>query len=218
MRALSICLLLITQALLHAEDGITVTCRFLSLDTKALPPMLAPSTGGAEAELIVPTSALSEPIACFSKTDTLTFFAAADHKPLATAKIPANIKSAILCFVPAGTATNSLPWRIFIVENSPKNCPPGGVFVANFHSQDIRFVIGETKLILHPGSTYGVPMPTKRNEGNMASVMFQFQKGDAWVGATDTMLRFLPRISYFMFASMDATTGRPQVTSFQNID
>jgi hypothetical protein len=103
-----------------------------------------------------------------------------------------------------------------VVEDSAKNFPDGGAFVANFHSQDIRFVIGETKLILHPGATYGVPIPTKRDSFNMAPVAFQFQQDGAWVGASETMLRFLPKTNYLMFTFMDKSSGRPRVVTFQD--
>ncbi|MCX8496239.1 MAG: hypothetical protein ORN51_08670 [Akkermansiaceae bacterium] len=217
MRILTICFSLLFQTILHAQDGTKVDCRFLSLDTQnEVPKMLVLSGKDAQASLTVPTGSISEKMTCFSLTDTFTFVSAADQKPIATAKISPNIKAAILVFVPGPSASDKPTWRIFVVEDSAKNFPDGGAFVANFHSQDIRFVIGETKLILHPGATYGVPIPTKRDSFNMAPVAFQFQQDGAWVGASETMLRFLPKTNYLMFTFMDKSSGRPRVVTFQD--
>jgi hypothetical protein len=217
MRTLSLYFLILTQTILHAQDGTKVDCRFLSLDTQnELPKILVLSSKDAEASLTVPNGSISEKVTCFSQTDTFTFLSAADQKPIATAKISPSIKTAILVFVPGPPAAGTPTWRIFVVEDSSKNFPDGGAFVANFHSQDIRFIIGETKLILKPGSIHGVSMPTKRDSFNMAPVAFQFLQDGAWVGASETMLRFLPKTNYLMFTFLDKASGRPRVMTFQD--
>lgn len=195
-----------------------VKCRFASLETgRAMPALLALSADGAEFPIAVPTGSLSEETTCYSKNNIFSFLQAADHQPAANATIPGNVKSALLVFVPAPKTPNAPPWRVFVVEDSPKNFPDGGAFVANFHSQDIRFVIGESKIMLQPGGFHGVARPTKRDDFNMAAVAFQFQQDGNWRNASETMLRFLPDKNYLMFAYLDAASGRPRVTTFQNV-
>lgn len=215
--AVSVCLL--SSAPPGNAQGVRmVKCRFASLETGiAMPAMLALSADGAEFPIAVPTGSLSEETACFSKTNHFSFLQAGDHQPAAIASIPENVKSAMLVFIPAPKAPNTLPWRVFVVEDTPKNFPDGGAFVANFHSQDIRFVIGESKIMLKPGSFSGVASPTKRDDFNMAQVAFQFQQDGNWRSASETMLRFLPNKGYLMFAYFDAASGRPRITTFQNV-
>lgn len=217
MRTLSLCLLLLYPALTLADDGRKVDCRFVSLSSDAPPPaLLTTSADGAETPVAVPTGALSAPSPCFSKNNTISFLTAADRTPAATATIPADVKAAILVFVAAPKAPGALPWRVFVIEDSAKNFPDGGAFVANFHSQDIRFVIGETKLMLRPAGSHGVARPAQRDAFNMASVAFQFQQGDTWRDASESMMRFLPGMRYLMFAFIDPASGRPRVVTFQD--
>ena len=217
IRACSLYLLL-SASLGNAQDVRMVKCRFASLDTDAaMPAMIALSADGAEFPIAVPTGSLSGETACYSKTNNFSFLQAGNHQPAAIASIPENVKSAMLVFIPAPKTPNSLPWRVFVVEDSPKNFPDGGAFVANFHTQDIRFVIGEAKIMLKPGSFSGVSGPTKRDDFNMAPVVFQFQQDGNWRSASETMLRFLPGKSYLMFAYFDTASGRPRITTFQNV-
>lgn len=217
MRTLWFCLFLLYPVFTRAEDGRKVECRFVSLSSETPPPaLLTTSADGVESPVAVPNGALSAVSPCFSKTDTFSFLSAADHTPAATATIPADVKSAILVFVAVPKAAGSLPWRVFVIEDSAKNFPDGGAFVANFHSQDIRFVIGENKLMLHPAGSHGVARPTQRDDFNMATVVFQFQQGDTWRDASESMMRFLPGMRYLMFAFVDAASGRPRVVTFQD--
>lgn len=217
MRILWLYLFLLYPVFTKAEDGRKVDCRFVSLSSDTpLPTLLTTSADGVESPVAVPTGALSAASPCFSKTNSFVFLSAADRTPAATATIPADVNSAILVFVPMPKAPNSLPWRVFVVEDSTKNFPDGGAFVANFHNQDIRFVIGENKIMLHPASSHGVARPTQRDDFNMAAVTFQFQQGDAWKDASESMMRFLPGMRYLMFAFVDATSGRPRVITFQD--
>jgi hypothetical protein len=182
-----------------------------------MPDMLALSADGTEFPIAVPKGSLSDETACYSKTNSFSFLQTGNHQPAAIANIPENVKSAMLVFLPAPKTPNTLPWRVFVVEDSPKNFPDGGAFVANFYSQDIRFVIGESKIMLKPGGFVGVPRPTKRDDFNMAPVVFQFLQDVSWRNASETMLRFLPNKNYLMFAYLDPASGRPRVTTVQNV-
>ena len=216
MRILSICLLLL-PTMLTAQEGRTVKCRLAVLNVNALPPaMLAATAEGAEISVNVPNGSISGESVLFSKTNTFRFLSATDRTPAANATIPEGVNAAILLFVAAPQAPGALPWRVFVIEDSAKNFPDGGAFVANFHNQEIRFVVGEKKLILRPGGSYGVSRPEERDDFNMAAVVFQFQLGDVWRNASESTLRFLPGSRYLMFAFVDSESGRPRVVSFQD--
>ena len=59
-------------------------------------------------------------------------------------------------------------------------------------------------------------LPTKRDAFNMAPVVFQFQQGENWRNASESMLRFLPGMHYLMFAFVEAASGRPRIVTFQD--
>ncbi len=217
MRILTLILFILQSGYSMAEEGRIIHCRVACLDSSSPPPPMLTMTGdGIEGPVSVPTSSLSKPIPCFSKSNIIHFISPGDRTPVATATIPAAIKSAILLFVADPRTGSSPPWRIFVIEDSDKNFPDGGAFVANFHNQDIRFVIGENKVILKPSKSHGVTRPAQRDDFNMSPVVFQFQQGDAWKDASESMLRFLPGSRYLMFTFVDATSGRPRIVTFQD--
>lgn len=217
MRFYSLLATLVLSGASLAQEGRLINCRFAGLDSRApVPAMLTLSADGLETPVSVPTASISKPVPCFATGDTLKFIAAADRTPLATVTIPASVKAAILLFVPAQKTGSSLPWRVFVIEDSEKNFPDGGAFVANFHSDDIRFIIGEHKMLLPPGRFSGVAPPTKRDDFNMAPVVFQFQKENTWRDASETMLRFLPSFRYLMITFLDPESGRPKVVTIQD--
>lgn len=219
MRILSLCLLLLLPTIVMAQEGRKVTCRLVALDPNAPPPaMLAASADGAEINVTVPTGVLSDEMSLFSKSDSFSFFNASDRKPAAAVTLPAGMKAAILLFVAGPKTPNSPPWRIFAIEDSAKNFPDGGAYVANFHNKNIRFVIGEHKIMLKPGGATGVPRPATRDDFNMAGVTFQFQQDETWQDASESNLRFLPGTRYLMIAFVDPASGRPRIVTFSDIN
>lgn len=218
MRALCCCLLLLCPAVSHAQEFRKLSCRFLSLDSSSpTPPILNVAEKGAEIPCTVYTNSPSPAIFCYAKGNTINFISAADRKPAAAATIPAEGNAFILVFLAAAKAANALPWRVFVIENSDKNFPDGGAFVANFHNQDIRFIIGENKNMLRPAGSHGIPRPEKRDNFNMAPVVFEFLQEDKWRTASESMLRFLPGMRYLIFAYLDPESGRPRIVTYQDL-
>ena len=217
MRVLCFCLLLGAQSISHAQDSKDfrkVSCRFLSLDrTAPPPPLLNLGDKGVEVPCTVYTNSLSPATVCHAKGNTLRFVTAAERKPAANATLPANAKACILVFVRAPKTPEGLAWRVFVIEDTIKNLPDGGAFVANFHNADIRFVIGDKKILLHPAGFHGFDMPAKRDNFNMAPVVFEFQRNDVWETVRESLLRFVPGMRYLIFAYVDPLTGRPSLTT-----
>jgi hypothetical protein len=217
MRHFYFCLFLLCPVFCNAQDFKKISCRFLCLNRATpTPPLLNVAEKGVEVSCTITTESPSPPIVCYAKGTSLSFLSAADRKPAAIATIPANVNACILIFVDAAKAPNTLPWRVFVIEDSAKNFPDGGAFVANFHSQDIRFVIGENKIMLRPAGSHGFPRPEKRDNFNMAPVVFEFLQQDKWRTASESMLRFLPGMRYLIFAYVDPESGRPRISTIQD--
>lgn len=222
MKAILLAALFLPSALVsHAQESRPVRCRFLSFGgTGASTTAIAMSDKGAEISCPLSSSALSPQIVCMAKGNAIPFFTPGDKKPLATATIPAGVSSAILVFVQspkkAGAPEEVPSWRIMMIEDSPKNFPDGGAFIANFYSNDIRFVVGEHKGMLHAAGSHGYPMPNERDAFNMAPVVFEFVQDDKWRIANESSLRFLPGMRYLIFAFVDPISGRPRISTIQD--
>jgi hypothetical protein len=50
----------------------------------------------------------------------------------------------------------------------------------------------------------------------MAQVVFQFQQGDTWRTASESLLRFLPGMRYLILAYVDPASGRPRIATYQD--
>ncbi len=222
MRKLLIPLVLLLPALVQAQDeGRPVRCRFIGFGgTGEEISAIAISDKGTEITCPLSTSQLSPQIICSAKNNVIPFFSSGDKKPLATASIPAGVNAALLVFVQvpkkAEAPADASPWRIMVIEDSPKNFPDGGAFIANFYANDIRFVVGEHKGMLHAGGSHGYAMPAERDSFNMAPVIFEFVQGDKWRTANESSLRFLPGMRYLIFAYVDPASGRPRINTYQD--
>ena len=216
-RAILLSLVFLLPTLGFAQDaGRPVSCRFLCMEG-ATPPeaLLCGAEKGLENVCTVPANAPSAATVLFAKDNRLKFLTPKDRKLAATATIPATVKSAILLFIPVAQPQPQppswLPWRVFVIDDSAKSFPDGGAFVANFYIKNIRFVIGEHKIMLPPGRAHGLTRPERRDDFNMAQVAFEFQEEQAWRSVSESLLRFLPGMRYLVFAYVDPASGRPRL-------
>lgn len=220
MRIFVILLFLVFPAVVHSQDtaGETrqIQCRFLIFGGVDKPKTVN-AIGPKDSSIPCPLSAsrISDPVGCVAIDDRITFASEAEEKKLAVASIPSGVRAAILVFVPA-PPKSPLPWKVIVIEDSAKNFPDGGVFVANFHGGDIRFIIGEHKGALHPAQTKGYTRPEKRDTFNMAPVIFEFLQKDKWRKGNESALRFLPGMRYLIFAYTDPTSKRPRINTYQD--
>lgn len=218
MRAPFLLLSLLLPALAGGQEVRPVRCRFLLFGSEDSTSVLVPSDKGTEINFTISNSTLSAPTNCSAADNKIAFLTPGDRKPAATAAVPAEVKTALLIFVKVPASEQAaLPWRVFVIEDSPKNFPDGGAFVANFYQKDIRFVIGEHKGMLHPAGNHGYPLPTGCDAFNMAPVIFEFLQEDKWRTANESTLRFLPGMRYLIFAYVDPASGRPRISTYQDI-
>jgi hypothetical protein len=218
MRAILSSIILLLPALVHAQEARPVSCRFLSFGGTGNPDSaIAVSDKGAEITCPLSSTQLSPKIVLFAKQNSIGFLSAADRKPLATATIPPAIQSALLVFVQVpGNAAAAPASRVLVIDDSSKNFPDGGAFIANFYNNDIRFIVGEHKGMLHAAGSHGYEMPKERDTFNMAPVIFEFAQNDKWHIANESALRFLPGMRYLIFAYTDPSSGRPRINTYQD--
>lgn len=222
MRAILLSFVLVLPALVHAEDARPVSCKFLCFGgTDAAASVLAVSDKGAEVVCPLPSSQFSPVTVCFAKDNTIGFLSTTDKKPMARVTIPPGVNEVFLVFVqkaknPADGAAPAPGWRVFVIEDSAKNFPDGGAFVANFYEHDVRFIIGEHKGMLHAAGFHGYEMPKERDSFNMASVVFEISQNDKWHIANESALRFLPGMRYLIFTYVDPLSARPRIATFQD--
>lgn len=226
MRLLCFCLLVLCPVFSHAQDGRKVACRFVCFEgAEPPPPLINVFDKGLEVTCTIPANTFSESVACFARGNVIAFVSSDNRAPVAAATIAPEVKAAILVFVPvakapaaapAPAAPEPLPWKVFVIEDTVKNFPDGGAFVANFYKQDVAFVIGENKILLKSGKSHGLARPEKRDAFNMAPVVFQFQQDNAWRTASESLLRFVPGMRYLIFAYVDPASGRPRISTFQD--
>ena len=199
-----------------SQEARPVECRFLSFGSNGgATSVIALSDQGAEITCPLPTTQLSKKIVCHAKGNTIPFLSA-DKKPLASATIPPDVRSAIVVFVSTSKPSEAPAWKIFVIDDASKNFPDGGAYVANFCSDDIRFVIGEHKGTLRTAGSHGYAMPKERDDFNMSPVIFEVRTGNKWRIANESSLRFLPGMRYLMFAYVDPVSGRPRLNTYQD--
>jgi hypothetical protein len=116
----------------------------------------------------------------------------------------------------AAKEADALPWRVFVIGDNAKNIPDGGALVVNFLPQDMRIVIGENSVTLHPEKSHSFARPEKRDAFNMAALTFEYQKAGAWRTASESKLRFLPGLRYLIFASTDPVSSQPRIATYQD--
>ena len=213
--------LFVSSSCLHAQEARQVECRFLGFGSNDTPAVIAMSDKGEEISCPLSSTKLSKKIVCPAKDNKIAFLSAGDRKPVAVATIPAKVSSALVIFVrlekPGVKPETGTGWRTFVIEDTPKSFPDGGAYIANFYSNDIRFIIGEHKGMLRAAGTHGYAMPTQRDDFNMAPVIFEFRDGEKWRVANESSLRFLPGMRYLIFAYLDPTSGRPRINTYQDL-
>ena len=215
---LILALFLLTIACARAQAP--VSCRLLGFPGVQPPPMSIIGADGALIPCEVPGGALSPPVQCRSEQGVIRFYQAEDAgakanpaappRVLANAKVPGKANALILVFFPTGKNA-PLPWQIVALEDTPQGFPDGGAVVANFHQSELRFLIGEHRVQLNPGLTKPVARPEKRDDFNMAPVIFEFNHEGQWRSASESMLRFIPGLRYLIIGYQDPESKRPRL-------
>ncbi len=127
-----------------------------------------------------------------------------DLKPIASAKIPPGMKNAFVMFFPAPATEEGPLYSTVVIDSSLKNIPEEGALVMNICKEDVRAIIGEHRIQLKPGMSSGIARPIKRNEYNMASVIFLREEDGVWEVQAETGFRFPAKQRQFFVVFPDA--------------
>lgn len=215
-------LVLTSTAALSAQPERPVDCRLLWFDHGAPPALVHVGEGGAEVRCPLVSQVIAAPVRLTAAAGSIVLLHEAGRAPAATAQVPPATRRAILVLVPAGppaagAAPAQQPLRVFVIDDSPARFPDGGAFVGNFYRQDIRFIIGEHRNLLRPGSGHALPRPRQRDPFNMAPVVVQFQQDAGWRTVSESTVRFIPGVRHLILACVDPASGRPRIATFPDV-
>lgn len=209
-------LLLALLSTVGAQDGAAVvTCRFLAFERSpdGIAALIAMAPGDQPVDCPLAMSALSKPVKLVAPGGKINFRkAATDPAPAAVATVPAGATAAIILFIPKGGESG---FGAVAIEDSAKGFPADGSVVLNLYKADVRFVIGEHKVLLPSGRIATVARPQKRDDFNMSGIAFQFQQGADWRTAAETMVRFPEGQRHLFVTYVDPRTNRPRLKSFR---
>lgn len=207
--------ILLLPIAIHAQETRTLSCRFLGFQTNESTTSLTCVAEKNEVNCPFETSRISAPVNLVAVDGTLSFIDPKDRKPACSINVPPSVRQAIIVIMP-NPKDPAKPWRGFVIEDSAKHFPDGGALVVNLHVTNIRFVIGEHKHMLKPGDKFGMPMPKKRDDFNMATVAFEFSHKDHWIKASESRRRFTEGLRYLVLAFTDPSSQRPRLSTFQD--
>ncbi len=134
---------------------------------------------------------------------------------VAIATVPAGMKNGLVMCFPSGAKEGEPPYRTVVVDISLKGIPKDGALVMSVFPEDVRVVIGEHRILLKPGKSAGLKRPQKRNDYNMAPVVFQAQEGAEWKTAAETLVSFPPDLRQFFVSFPDFRTNKLRFRSYQ---
>jgi hypothetical protein len=130
----------------------------------------------------------------------------------ATAKLPPDLKRAMVVVLPAPAGTKPA-YRMVVIDDSAKAFPKGESRALPLVAVETAIQAGEHRLPIHPGKITRVPPVRKVNEFNMAQTNFYYRQGESWVPFTERQLQYLD--AYRRIFIIHATPGalQPSITT-----
>lgn len=214
MKTLVLALIALT-GISQAQEA--VACRFLCFARAkdGTAKLIAAGANGQPLDCPLPLSMPSNPVPLVPKNGSIEFRkAVTDTAPVAVAKVPAGIKSAYVLMLPSEGKEGQIH-DVVVIDDSPKGFPKDGCVVLNLYQQNVRFIIGEHQILLPPGKTAPLERPKKIDEFNMSATAFQFQSGEEWRTASESLIRFPEGQRHLFVTYVDPATKRPRLKSFR---
>jgi len=199
------------------SESTSVVCRLVHLK---VPPKAASIMFVGPKDAIVrceiPYEEISRPVRLECVDGKISFYEneAKAAPPVAVAQVPKGVKRALLLFLSSkkdGKVNN----RVICVDYSGKEMPENGSIVFNASPNNLRFLLGEVKKEVRPGSITSVVRPERRNEFQMARVLFQSQLKKSWKTSYESMLRFPENKHRLFICYNDARTKQPSLRILQ---
>ncbi len=204
-------------AFCQLQAAAQISCRLLCFErakdgTAAL---VAAGEDGGAVDCPLPLGMPSQPVSLSAKGGVIEFRKSpADPAPAATARMPAGANRVFILFLPPAEKEDRLHETV-VIEDSPKDFPQDGCVVLNLYQRNVRFVIGEHRIMLPPGKTAPLARPVERDDFNMSAVVFQFETGETWRTASESMIRFAEGQRHLFVTFVDPATKRPRLRSFR---
>lgn len=204
--------LLISTGLKAAE----ITARLLNFEREGgdISTLFVVDEKGVATECRLTRDELSKPVKLPVLDGALVFRKEAGGDPIATAKVPQDIKLALVIFLPPND--KKMAFRPVVLDGSDKSFPPGSSLVMNLYNEDVRFILGEHKIQLKSGKTTTLARPQKRDNFNMAGVTFQFKTNSGWRAAYESMSRFPEGQRHLYIAYVDPKSQRPRIRAYRD--
>ncbi|MBC7979069.1 MAG: hypothetical protein H7Y36_00730 [Armatimonadetes bacterium] len=200
-----------------AQDQRTVDCHFLCFqrDGENTAKLSVRQKDDQVVTCPLPLELVSKGFPLIPNRGVIDFIKGLDDKvPAARARIPADVKKALIVFIAAPLEKAPLRYDTFVLDFSSKGFPKDGSMVVNLYAGDIRVSIGEHRAQIKPGKTAGFERPEKRNDFNMSGVRIEFQELAMWNEVTDTTGRFPSGQQQLFFAFWDPRNQSPSCRSF----
>ncbi|MBC7981265.1 MAG: hypothetical protein H7Y36_11950 [Armatimonadetes bacterium] len=203
--------------LLHAQEATPVTCHFLCFQRDVANTSKLGAKAGDDKIIScpLPLELVSDGIELAAYNNEISFVKAqGDKEVVAKAKIPAGIKKALVMFIAAPSTKAPLLYDTFVLDFSNKGFPEDGSVAVNLYAGDVRYSIGEHRILLNAGKTAALARPKKLNEFSMAGVRFEFLQDSKWRMAIDTTVNFPLHQQQLFVAFLDPRSQRPQLRMF----
>lgn len=205
-------------SLIHADEDGRISCRLLNFqrDGGGLDKLyVVDPASGEQIECKVRRDKLSEPVRLPLANGSLVFrLSPGDAEPASTAVVPKAIRKALVLFLP--TADEKQKFRTVVLDGSEKSFPESGCLVLNLYSENVRFILGENKILLPAGKTVTLGRPEERDNFNMAGVIFQFNAKGEWRSAYESKSRFPKGQRHLYISYVDPKTRRPKVRAYRD--
>ncbi len=209
----ALALLVFCQLQAAAQISCRLLCFERAKDGTAV--LVAAGADGEAVDCPLPLGMPSPPVPLPAKDGVIEFRKSpADPAPAAVARVPAGTNRVFILFVPQGEKGDRLHETV-VIEDSPKGFPQDGCVVLNLYQRNVRFVIGEHKVMLPPGRTAPLARPAERDDFNMSAVVFQFETGETWRTASESKIRFAEGQRHLFVTFVDPATKRPRLRSFR---
>lgn len=193
-----------------------LTCRLLNFERggNGNNELIVVDQEGLPVQCKLPSDSLSKPVKLPVIERKLIFRREIAEPPVAIATVPSGITEALLVFLPSDDP--KFDYRPVVLDGSKKGFPESGCLVLNIYSEEVRFILGEHKIMLPPGKTAKLERPEQRDNFNMAGVVFQFKTDKGWRAAYETMSRFPEGQRHLYIAYVDPKSKRPKVRSYRD--
>ncbi|MCP5547399.1 MAG: hypothetical protein H7A50_08505 [Akkermansiaceae bacterium] len=208
--------ILVATAITRAAEQRFVSCRLLNFqrDGGGVSEVFVLSAEGEALKCDVPRDNLSKPVPLPVVGKALVFRSEADGPPVSSPKVSENLRDALVLFLPPEKPDAG--FRAVVIDGSEKSFPESGSLVLNLYSEEVRFVLGEHKILLPAGKTATLQRPAERDNFNMAAVMFQFRSKTGWRSAYETKSRFPEGQRHLYVSYVDPKGNRPRIRAYRD--